>query len=74
MSSVGQRPERRDTSPAGKWYSEQFDASLILFHVLGLSDRVIEYCTQRARETQQLPHEVLVQMVEEMVLAQQVMQ
>jgi hypothetical protein len=67
MSSAGQRHERRDTSPAGKWNREQFDVSLILLRTLELSDRVIEYCTQKAHEAEQLPHEVLAQMMEEVV-------
>jgi hypothetical protein len=65
--SGGQGFERRDTSPAGKWNRDQFGASLILLQTLELSDRVIEYCTQRARETGRLPHEVLAQVMEEVV-------
>jgi hypothetical protein len=61
------RPERRDTSPAGEWNRDKFEASLGLLHALGLSLPSIEYYRRRARETQQLPHEIVALIIEETV-------
>jgi hypothetical protein len=64
MSGVRSYPERRDRSPAGAWNREQFEASLGLLHALGLPLAVIEYYRERARDTQQLPHELVAEVVE----------
>jgi hypothetical protein len=65
MSGVRAQPERRDTSPAGVWNREKFEASLGLLHALGLSRSVIEHYRARARDTDQLPHELVATMVED---------
>ena len=62
MSRLRQ-PERRDTSPAGVWNREKFEASLGLLHALGLPLPVIEYYRERARRTGQLPHEIIAEVV-----------
>lgn len=59
MSGARSRAERRDTSPAGAWNREQFEASLGLLHALGLSFPIVEYYRRRARDTGQLPHELV---------------
>ncbi len=64
MSGVRSKPERRDTSPAGVWNRDKFEASLGLLHALGLPLRVIEYYRARARDTSQLPHEIVAEVVE----------
>ena len=58
-------PERRDTSPAGSWNREKFDASLGLLHALGLPLAVIEYYRERARRTNRLPHEMVAEAAED---------
>ncbi|HET7264476.1 MAG TPA: hypothetical protein VFL28_07400 [bacterium] len=60
-------PERRDTSPAGVWNREQFEASLGLLHALGLPHGVIEHYRELARETGRLPHEFVADLVREAV-------
>lgn len=67
MSGSNVRRERRDTSPAGKWNRRQFETSLKLLRVIGLSPRALEFCTGRGRATQRLPHEILVEMFEEAI-------
>jgi len=62
------QPERRDISPVGKRNRAQFEASVQLLHDLGLSPRATEYFKRRARRTRQLPHELLVEFVEEALL------
>ena len=64
MSNGRRLVERRDTSPAGTWNRDKFEASLGLLHALGLPFRVIEYYRNRARDTQQLPHEIVAEVVE----------
>jgi hypothetical protein len=64
MSGVRSQPERRDTSPAGAWNRDKFEASLGLLHALGLPLAVIEYYRERARRTGQLPHELVAEVVE----------
>lgn len=63
--SGGRITERRDTSPAGIWNRDKFEASLGLLHALGLPLRVIEYYRERARYTDELPHELVARVVEE---------
>lgn len=65
MSRLRSHAERRDTSPAGAWNREKFEASLGLLHALGLPLSVIEYYRERARRTQQLPHELIAEIVED---------
>jgi hypothetical protein len=67
------RRERRDTSPAGKWNRGQFEMSIRLLRVIGLSARAMAYCQDRARETQRLPHQIVVEMFEEAVVVEEVM-
>lgn len=64
MSSVGSGRERRDMSPAGVWNRAKFEASLTLLRRMGVSERSLNYCRDRARVTGQLPHEVLWELVE----------
>jgi hypothetical protein len=56
--------EKRDMSPAGVWNRANFEASLTLLRKMGLSERVLDYCRNRARVTARLPHEELWDMVE----------
>lgn len=65
MPGVRFHPERRDTSPAGAWNREKFEASLGLLHALGLPFQIIEYYRERARRTRQLPHEIVADVIEE---------
>jgi hypothetical protein len=65
MAGGSARRERRDTSPAGKWNRGQFETSVKLLRVIGLSPRALEYCRQRGRDTGRLPHEIVVEMFEE---------
>ena len=65
MPDTRTHPERRDTSPAGRWNRDKFDASLGLLHALGLPLRVIEYYRRRARRTRQLPHEIVADVVKD---------
>jgi hypothetical protein len=67
MAGSSARRERRDTSPAGKWNRGQFETSVKLLRVIGLSARALEYCKQRARDTNRLPHELVVEMFEEAI-------
>lgn len=65
MSGVRPHPERRDTSPAGVWNRDKFEASLGLLHALGLPRAVIEYYRERARHTSQLPHEIVAEIIKD---------
>lgn len=58
------RKERRDTSTLGHWNRARFDASVHLLRALGVSVRATEYFKHRARDTRQLPHELLAEFVE----------
>ena len=64
MSDVGSPQQKRDMSPAGVWNRAKFEASLTLLRKMGLSQRVLDYCRNRARVTGRLPHEELWDMVE----------
>ena len=68
MASIGHNDERRNTSIAGAWNRAQFNLSLKSVDAFGFRSHVIEYCRQRARETGRLPHEVVIDMVEEAIL------
>lgn len=70
QASNGRRSphDRRDTSPAGAFNRAQFDASLQILHMLHLSNRALEHFRRRARGTHRLPHELLKDAVEGMVL------
>ncbi|HLW48358.1 MAG TPA: hypothetical protein VKW09_11395 [bacterium] len=74
MPGSNARRERRDTSPAGKWNRGQFETSVKLLRVIGLSARALEYCERRARETQRLPHEIVTEMFEEAVVVEEAIQ
>ncbi|HLW47673.1 MAG TPA: hypothetical protein VKW09_07890 [bacterium] len=71
MPNGNTRRERRDTSPAGTWNRAQFEESLKLLRVIGLSARAMEHCQRKARETQLLPHEVLREIFEHAVLIEE---
>jgi hypothetical protein len=58
----------RDTSLAGAWNRAQFELSLKSIGTFGFSARVVEYCRGRARKTGRLPHELVIEMVEEAIL------
>ncbi len=64
MGAVKTVRERRDTSPAGQWNRAQFEASVRTLRELGLSARTIEHLRRQARIRGQLPHELLVELVE----------
>jgi len=68
MSNVKQPNERRNTSPVGTWNRAQFETSARVLRAPGLSVRATDYFRRRARLTRQLPHELLVEFVEEAVL------
>jgi hypothetical protein len=71
MPENSARRERRDISPAGKWNRGQFETSLKVLRVIGLSARALEFCQRRARETQRLPHEIVVEMFEEAIVVEE---
>jgi hypothetical protein len=56
--------EKRDMSPAGVWNRAKFEASLTLLRKMGISQRALDYCRNRARVTGRLPHEELWEIVE----------
>jgi len=60
--------ERRDSSRAGVWRRAQFGLSLKSIDAFDFSTRVAEYCRERARATGRLPHDVVVEIVEEAIL------
>lgn len=68
MSSTGDRIERRDRSLAGAWNRAQFNLSLESLNAFGFSDHIVEYCRERGRKTRRLPHEVVIEMMEEAIL------
>jgi hypothetical protein len=70
MAESSARRERRDTSPAGRWNRGQFEKSIELLRVIGLSPRALEYCRRRARETRRLPHQIVAQMIQEAIVAE----
>jgi hypothetical protein len=60
--------QRRDTSLAGTWRRTQYELSLKSIGTFGFSARVAEYCRHRARGAGCLPHELVLEIVEETVL------
>jgi len=68
MSDVRSRQENRDTSHGGAWNRAQFELSFRSIGAFGLSPRVMEYCRARARATGRLPHEIVIEIVEEAIL------
>ena len=58
----------RDTSVAGAWNRAQFELSVKSISGFGFSSRVAEYCRERARATGRLPHELVIEIVEEAIL------
>lgn len=68
MSSSAGNGERRDKSLAGAWNRAQFNLSLKSVDAFGFRSHVVEYCRQRARETGRLPHEVVIEIIEEALL------
>ena len=67
MSSMKSQ-ERRNTSAVDLWNRAQVDASVRVRRMLGLSARATEYRKRRARLTRRLPHDLLVETVEEAIL------
>lgn len=63
-----EREERRDKSLAGAWNRAQFNISLKSVNAFGFSTHVVEYCRERARMTGRLPHELVIELVEEAIL------
>lgn len=68
MSSLGERVERREKSLAGAWNRAQFNLSLKSLDAFGFRSHVVEYCRESARKTGRLPHEIVIEMVEEAIL------
>ncbi|HEV2357081.1 MAG TPA: hypothetical protein VGZ23_05660 [bacterium] len=67
MSDVTSRQEKRETSFGGAWNRAQFELSLKSVGTFGFSPRVMEYCRERARAARRLPHEVVIEIVEEAI-------
>jgi len=59
--------EQRDTSLGGTWNRAQFELSLRSIGSVGFSPRVMEYFRERARATGRLPHELVIEIVEEQI-------
>jgi hypothetical protein len=59
--------ERRNTSAVGKLSRAQFDDSATLLHHLGLSAEAVDHIKRRARIARRLPHELLIEIVEEAI-------
>lgn len=68
MSGLGPNGERRDKTFAGAWNRAQFNLSLKSLVAFGFSIRVVEYCREHARKTGRLPHELVIEMVEEAIV------
>ena len=68
MASFSERVERRDKSLGGAWNRAQFKLSLKSLNAFGFQEHVVEYCGERARAAGRLPHEVVIEMVEEAIL------
>jgi len=62
------RRDRRDSSHRGAWKRAQFELSLKSINGFGFSPRVSDYCRERARATDRLPHEIVIEIVEEAIL------
>jgi len=70
MARESAHRERRDNSPAGTWNRGRFETSVKILRVIGLSPRALEFCQQRARETNRLPHEIIVEVFEEAIVVE----
>src|SRR5215469_10090111 len=68
MSDTGKLDERRDSSLGGAWNRAQFELSLKSVGAFGFSSRITEYCRNRARASSRLPHEIVIEIVEQAVL------
>lgn len=68
MSSFNERVERRDKTLAGAWNRAQFNLSLKSLIAFGFRGHVVEFCREHASTTDRLPHEVIIEIVEEAVL------
>lgn len=60
--------QRRDRSIAGAWNRAQFELSLKSIGTFGFSPSVMEHCRKRARATERLPHEIVIEIVETAIL------
>lgn len=67
-SDIHSQRDRRDSTHAGAWKRAQFELSLKSIGSFGFSPRVSDYCRDRARATGRLPHEFVIEIVEETVL------
>jgi hypothetical protein len=67
MPDTGKLDERRDSSLTGAWNRAQFELSLKSVGTFGFSTRITDYCRDRARATGRLPHEIVIEIVEEAV-------
>lgn len=67
MSSDQPRTERRDMSFAGAWNRAQFEMSLGVLRMAGFSPEIVQYFRRRARETGRLPHDLWVEIVEDVL-------
>lgn len=70
MARESAHRERRDNSPAGNWNRGRFETSVKILRVIGLSPRALKFCQQRARETNRLPHEIVVETFEEAIVVE----
>jgi len=68
MSDATSRQDKRDTTHGGAWNRAQFELSLKSVGAFGFSPHVMEYSRDRARTTGRLPHEIVIEVVEKMVL------
>jgi hypothetical protein len=64
MSSARELEERRNNSLAGAWHRAQFNLSLKSLNTFGFPAHIVEYCRDRARATERLPHEVVIEIIE----------
>ena len=68
MSDTKSRQEKRDTSQGGAWNRARFELSLKSLGPFGFSPHVMEYCRDRARAADRLPHEIVIEMIELAIL------
>ena len=67
MGDLSARRDRRDSSLGGAWNRAQFELSLKSIGAFGFSPQIMDYCSERARAAGRLPHEIVLEMVEEAV-------
>lgn len=67
MPDTGKLHERRDSSVGGAWSRVQFELSLKSVGAFGFSPRITEYCRARARATGRLPHEIVIEIIEDAI-------